>query len=61
MIIVMKPGTTDKQIKHESDKIAKMGLTAHVSKGTERTVIGAIGDESKIKEVAPEKVHSKTE
>jgi 3-deoxy-7-phosphoheptulonate synthase len=45
MIIVMKPGTTEKQIKHVCDKIAKMGLTAHVSKGTERTIIGAIGDE----------------
>lgn len=45
MIIVMKPGATEKQIKHVCDKIAKMGLTAHVSKGTERTIIGAIGDE----------------
>ena len=45
MIIVKKEKTTDKQIKKVCDKISKMGLTAHVSKGTERTIIGAIGDE----------------
>lgn len=45
MIIVMKPGATEKQIKHVCDKISKMGLTPHISKGTERTIIGAIGDE----------------
>ncbi len=45
MIIVIKPGATEKQIQHVCDKIEKMGLKAHVSKGTERTIIGAIGDE----------------
>jgi 3-deoxy-7-phosphoheptulonate synthase len=45
MIIVMKPGSTEKQIEKVCDKILKMGLKAHVSKGTERTIIGAIGDE----------------
>ncbi|MBW2979963.1 3-deoxy-7-phosphoheptulonate synthase [Candidatus Woesearchaeota archaeon] len=45
MIIVMKPGASEKQIKHVCDRISKMGLTPHVSKGTERTIIGAIGNE----------------
>ncbi len=45
MIIVMKPNSTERQIKHVCDKISKMGLTPHISKGTERTIIGAIGDE----------------
>jgi len=50
MIIVLKPKTSEKDIKHVVDKVEKMGLKAHISKGVERTVIGAIGDESLIRE-----------
>jgi len=45
MIIVMKPRATKKQIERVLKKIEKAGMRAHVSKGTERTIIGAIGDE----------------
>jgi 3-deoxy-7-phosphoheptulonate synthase len=45
MIIVMKPGATEKQIERVVKKIEKAGMRAHASKGTERTIIGAIGDE----------------
>ncbi len=45
MIIVLKPGTTNEQINHIVEKITKIGLTPHVSKGTERTIIGVIGPE----------------
>lgn len=45
MIIVMKPRATEKSIERIVKKIEKAGMRAHVSKGTERTIIGAIGDE----------------
>ena len=50
MIIVLKKKATNKQIKHVEKKIVKMGLKPHVSRGVERTIIGAIGDESLLKE-----------
>ncbi|MBU0503752.1 MAG: 3-deoxy-7-phosphoheptulonate synthase [Candidatus Omnitrophota bacterium] len=45
MIIVLKPDATDQQINHILEKVQKLGLTPHVSKGTERTIIGIIGPE----------------
>ncbi|MBW2740374.1 MAG: 3-deoxy-7-phosphoheptulonate synthase [Deltaproteobacteria bacterium] len=45
MIIVMKPRATEKSIERVVKKIEKAGMRVHVSKGTERTIIGAIGDE----------------
>lgn len=46
MIIVVKPEATAEEIDHIIKKIRDHGLQAHVSKGTERTIIGAIGDEA---------------
>jgi len=45
MIIVLKPEATQAQVNHIIDKVKKLGLTPHVSKGTERTIIGVIGPE----------------
>ncbi len=45
MIIVLKPDATKKQIDHIISKLKKFGLTVHISKGKERTILGAIGDE----------------
>lgn len=45
MIIVLKPDATDEQINHIIQKVQKLGLTPHVSKGTQRTIIGVIGPE----------------
>ncbi len=50
MIIVLKSRASDKEIQAVADKIEKMGLKPHVSKGETKTIIGAIGDESKLKE-----------
>lgn len=49
-IIVLKPGATDEEIRHITKKLEGLGLTAQLSKGTERTVIGVIGDTSKVTE-----------
>ncbi len=45
MIIVLRPDVTEEQINHIIDRVKKIGLTPHVSKGTERTIIGVIGPE----------------
>jgi 3-deoxy-7-phosphoheptulonate synthase len=48
MIIVMNNGASDEQIDGVVNKIKASGLEANISRGTERTVIGAIGDERKL-------------
>ncbi|MFH1198686.1 MAG: 3-deoxy-7-phosphoheptulonate synthase [Candidatus Omnitrophota bacterium] len=45
MIIVLRPDASDEQINHLIYKVKKLGLTPHVSKGIERTIIGVIGPE----------------
>ncbi|HET6371480.1 MAG TPA: 3-deoxy-7-phosphoheptulonate synthase [Nitrospiria bacterium] len=45
MIIVLKPGATEGEVSHIVEKIREAGLTPHISKGEERTIIGVIGDE----------------
>jgi len=56
MIIVVKPDATVEQVDHIIKKIKDLGLQAHVSKGTERTVIGAIGDEAILQSVPLEAI-----
>ena len=48
MIIVMQPDAGDAEIAGVEAKIRAHGLDVHVSRGTERTLIGAIGDERKL-------------
>lgn len=45
MIIVMNRFAPDEHIQAVVDKIRAAGLSEHVSRGTERTIIGAVGDE----------------
>ena len=49
MIIVMQARATDADIEHVRKRIEELGLTPHVSRGTERTLIGVIGDERLIR------------
>lgn len=49
MIIVLKPNITDEQIKHIEEKIEKLGLKPMLSKGVERSIIGVIGEEDKLR------------
>jgi len=49
MIIVLKPKTTKKQVDHIVNRVKKLGLKPWVSKGTERTIIGVIGAEDKLR------------
>ncbi|MBA0901926.1 MAG: 3-deoxy-7-phosphoheptulonate synthase [Candidatus Nitrotoga sp.] len=50
MIIVMNGNVTDEQIGAVVKKLKDAGLDANISRGIERTVIGAIGDERKLTE-----------
>ena len=45
MIIVLKPGVVDADIEDVCRRIEALGLRAHVSRGEQRTIIGAIGDD----------------
>jgi len=49
MIIVLKPGATQAEIDHVVEKIQAAGCTPHLSRGVQRTIIGAIGDETVIR------------
>jgi 3-deoxy-7-phosphoheptulonate synthase len=49
-IIVLKPDAKEEDIRHVLKRLESRGLKANISKGTERTIIGVIGDTSKITE-----------
>ncbi len=52
MIIVLKPAATERDIQKLIAKIKSLGLSPHVSRGKERTVIPVIGDERVLSGVA---------
>ncbi|MGH7380459.1 MAG: 3-deoxy-7-phosphoheptulonate synthase [Candidatus Methylomirabilales bacterium] len=54
MVIVMRSGASQQEIEQVAQKITAYGLTPHVSRGVERTIVGAIGDERILREVALE-------
>ncbi|CAG1009255.1 3-deoxy-7-phosphoheptulonate synthase [Burkholderiales bacterium] len=45
MIIVMEPGASQPAVEAVEKRIRAAGLAVHVSRGVERTLVGAIGDE----------------
>ncbi len=45
MIIVLKSGATPQEVEEVVRRLKRFGFGVHISQGTERTVIGAIGDE----------------
>ncbi len=52
MIIICKAGATENDVRAVVAKIEKAALRPHVSRGAERTVIGVIGDERRIRREA---------
>ena len=48
MIAVLKPGTTLAQRQHLVDWLKSKNLDVHISEGAEVTVLGLIGDTSRI-------------
>ena len=51
MMIVMKADATEEQIQHVVDRLEETGAHGHVSKGEFVTIVGAIGDDEKIKQL----------
>jgi 3-deoxy-7-phosphoheptulonate synthase len=45
MVIVMRAGASQADIERITDRIGELGFQTHLSRGTERTIIGVIGDE----------------
>src|ERR671916_610743 len=52
MIIVTRKGITDEQLDHIRERVEAYGLRTHLSRGEQRTLIGCIGDEAVLREVA---------
>ncbi len=48
MVIVMKPGASDASIEQVVNYVTENGFQTHLSKGTEVTIIGLIGDKEKL-------------
>jgi len=48
VIIVLKPGASEAQLKHVVERIEAAGCRAHVSCGEELTIVGCIGDEARV-------------
>ena len=48
MIAILKHGTTPEQTQHLIDWLARMDLDVHVSQGAQVTVLGLIGDTSRV-------------
>lgn len=51
MIIVMKPGTQEADVREISKILENVGLGVHISKGAERTIIGVIGDKRLLSDI----------
>lgn len=48
MIIVLKHGSGEKEIKEITERLNEHGFKVHISQGVEKTLIGAIGDRSRL-------------
>jgi 3-deoxy-7-phosphoheptulonate synthase len=48
MMIVMKPDATEAEISHVVERVEGVGAKAHLSRGEEVTVIGAVGDREQV-------------
>jgi 3-deoxy-7-phosphoheptulonate synthase len=51
MIIVMKPDHSAEDLQGLINRLEDLGLKAHLSQGEHRTLVGAIGDETMLREV----------
>ncbi|MEA4902390.1 3-deoxy-7-phosphoheptulonate synthase [Desulfitobacterium sp.] len=51
MIIVLKKGAREKEIQEITERLSEKGFKVHLSQGVEKTIIGAVGDRSRLKEL----------
>lgn len=50
MIIIMKPDATEEHLQTLIERLEGLGIKVHISKGIDRTVVGAIGDTTILRE-----------
>ncbi|MDV2502707.1 MAG: 3-deoxy-7-phosphoheptulonate synthase [bacterium] len=50
MIIIMKPDATEEHLQSLTERLESLGIKVHISKGVDRTVVGAIGDTTILRE-----------
>jgi 3-deoxy-7-phosphoheptulonate synthase len=50
MIIVTRAGTTDAEVDSIRERVEALGVRTHVSRGEQRTIIGCIGDEDRLRD-----------
>ena len=48
MIVIMKPNASEEAVKRVTGIIESKGLTAHLSKGDQVTIIGVVGDKARL-------------
>lgn len=51
MIIITKSTVTDSELDQIRERVEQLGLRTHISRGEHRTIIGCIGDESRLSDV----------
>ncbi len=51
MIIITRPDISDAELDHIRERVESAGLHTHLSRGQHRTIIGCIGDESRLQEL----------
>ncbi|MSR06507.1 MAG: 3-deoxy-7-phosphoheptulonate synthase [Gemmatimonadetes bacterium] len=52
MVIVFRPDVSEADLQFVIDRVTEAGLKTHVSRGTSRTIVGCIGDEDRLRELA---------
>ena len=48
MIIIMKPNASEEAVKKVKALIESRGLTAHLSQGSQVTIVGVVGDKTRL-------------
>lgn len=51
MIVVLRPDATEDQLREVCHRVRERGLVPHVSRGERRTVVGCVGDETRLADV----------
>ncbi|SHE73993.1 3-deoxy-D-arabinoheptulosonate-7-phosphate synthase [Desulfofundulus australicus DSM 11792] len=54
MIVVMQQGATPDQVRAVVERLQNSGFQVHISRGVERTIIGIIGDRTRLEDTALE-------
>jgi len=49
MIIITRKGVTQEELDHIRERVEEVGLRTHLSRGEQRTIIGCVGDEDRLR------------